>query len=757
MPYYYCSLPNKKNDGPIHHHVSDDPARIAAFVAREDVPGRAVYYCPNPLKAGTNHRCIENIDAITELYLDLDYGNLVETPEQIDDKLLYLPLQPTRVLFTGGGLRVIYVLREPIGADDADLFERCRRVWRALTQCLCCDPAPSHPAGLTRVPGTHNSKREGEPVLITVRWGSDDPVDITDLEALLELLPEAGMFTLKPKPSGNGHDHHSPLEIESTGPIDVDQRLADMCLEGPGLSSIHWTQVQCTSSLIRRGCAIEIAVATVLEATHKAVDGDPRAAGWSWAREERDLWQMCFSHVVKNPELSSTLPTDCQEQFEQAVLRGDRPVLKPRGGTWYVAAYKDGAQTNGERGPPSDRGATRDSADSPPPRGHNSSRVLVLRPFTPIDEASLPPREWLYGKHYQRRTVSITAGPGGMGKSSLEMVEAIAMATGRNLLDEQPGEWLRVWYHNGEDPRNEIDRRLVAICKHYKIPHVDLQGRLFTTSAEEFPLRVAKGYANLEIDSDLVKQMATVMYENQIDLAIFDPFVTMHSVPELDTGKMDAVIRLFAGIGSENNAGIDLPHHMRKPAAGVQADYDIHDIRGVAAITDAVRSARVLNRMNEQVAADVGCEEFERLDRFRVDRAKGNYSRASAQAATWRQFVSVELTNGDDVGVVAPWTFPGQGERTPERAAAEQKSEHVFLQLLDKFLSRGANVSMNTGHTYAPAKFAEEREAKTAKVSKAALKAAMNRLLDTERIRSEPSREDGRGHRLVRGETKRTT
>ena len=187
---------------------------------------------------------------------------------------------------------------------------------------------------------------------------------------------------------------------------------------------------------------------------------------------------------------------------------------------------------------------------------------------------------------------------------------------------------------------------------------------------------------------------------------------------------------------------------MRKPAAGSAADYDVHDIRGVAAITDAVRAARVLNRMNEKDAEAAGCTEIERLSRFRVDRAKGNYS--PAQAATWRQFVSVELVNGDDVGVVAPWDFPGQGEQTPEKAAADQKADHVFLQLLDKFIARGANVSANAGPTYAPAKFAEEREAKTAKVSKAALKAAMNRLLDAGRIRGEPSgRGSGRSHRLA--------
>jgi RecA-family ATPase len=304
---------------------------------------------------------------------------------------------------------------------------------------------------------------------------------------------------------------------------------------------------------------------------------------------------------------------------------------------------------------------------------------------------------------------------------------------------------LRIWYHNGEDPRHEIDRRLVAICEHFDIPQSELQGRLWTTCADEFPLKVARGYASLEINNDLVKQISHQIEENEIDLAILDPLVTLHAVSEIDTGKMDGVIRLFAGIGSENNAGMELAHHMRKPANGSSADYDVHDIRGVGAITDAVRAARVLNRMSEKDASDAGLDEAERLKRFRVDRAKGNYS--AAGAATWRQFVNIELLNGDEVGVVAPWDFPGQGEATPERTAADQKADLVFLQILGKYISRGMRVTATSGTTYAPPQFAEEAEAKVAKVGKAQLRLAMKRLLDSGRITTEAS---GRTDRATR-------
>jgi RecA-family ATPase len=344
---------------------------------------------------------------------------------------------------------------------------------------------------------------------------------------------------------------------------------------------------------------------------------------------------------------------------------------------------------------------------------------------------------------------SVTHGrAGGMGKSSNDMVEAIAMATARNLLGEQPEERLRVWYHNGEDPREEIDRRLVAICQHYKIPQEELQGYLWTTSGTEFPLRVAKGYAELKIDTVLVREISAAISENEIDVAIFDPLVMLHSVPEIDTGKMDTVIRLFAGVAEDNDCGIELAHHVRKPAAGSNSDYDVHDIRGVGAITDAVRAARVLNRMNEKDAEAAGCGEAERLSRFRVDRAKGNYSPACV--ATWRQFVNVELANGDEVGVVTPWNFPGQGAPSPEKDVADRKAEQVFLQLLDKLTAQGVNVNARPGPASAPARFAKEKEAKTAKVSKAALAAAMGRLFDKGHIRSEPyGRGDRDAHRLV--------
>jgi RecA-family ATPase len=724
MTYYICSLPNPGEPGEPKELFTDDPALAERFIESEDRrPGRGVYECINPLVSGARRRSLETVAAIQFIYFDLDLQNIEASREQVIERLQNLPVEFVWVRDSGSGNIHVGIEIKDAPARGTPEYERVVTVWKRLAEKLAADPAPVHPAALIRCVGSHNKKHGGNG-LCRMLWNGGGPLDVTELEELDDLLAEP-LLIRKP----------SSAEGEEKTSVDVEAELAAMA-DGKSVNAVH---TRIIPSLLRKGEHPDDVLELVVNETMTRV-----GAALNWTREEeirvvvRRILSAYRNLLLKDYDpttgvIPAWLPGEFHQRWVAAIGEGRRPDIGYNKAGFYPRSY--GPKTNGTAGA--------QKTQKPGER-----RILVLQPFTPFDVSKLPPRSWLYGKHYQRRTVSLTAGPGGMGKTSNDMVEAIAMVTGRNLLGEQPEERLRVWFHNGEDPRDEIDRRLAAICQHFKIPQEELAGWLWTTSGNEFPLRVAKGYTNLEVNAVLVRQISAAIIDNQIDLAIFDPLVTLHSVSEIDTGKMDAVIRLFAGIADDTDSAIELAHHVRKPAAGSGADYDVHDIRGVAAITDAVRAARVLNRMNEKDAEAAGCSEVERLSRFRVDRAKGNYS--PAQIATWRQFISVELPNGDDVGVVAPWNFPGQGEQTPEKAAADQKAEHVFLQLLDKFLARGDNASANSGPSYAPAKFAEEREAKTAKVSKAALKAAMNRLLDAGRIESEPyGRNNPPSRRLV--------
>jgi hypothetical protein len=152
--------------------------------------------------------------------------------------------------------------------------------------------------------------------------------------------------------------------------------------------------------------------------------------------------------------------------------------------------------------------------------------------------------------------------------------------------------------------------------------------------------------------------------------------------------------------------------------------------------------------MSEKEAQDIGIQEHDRAKHFRVDKAKGNYSPAAK--AVWRQFVNVVLPNTDEVGVVVAWDYLGQGAASPEKEEFERNADFVFMQLLSRFTLEGRIVSDKAGKNYAPTLFAEEAEAKVAKLGRAAIKNAMLRLFKNNKIKAVDEGSGGKAvHKIV--------
>lgn len=97
----------------------------------------------------------------------------------------------------------------------------------------------------------------------------------------------------------------------------------------------------------------------------------------------------------------------------------------------------------------------------------DSRKTIVATPFAWRAPNAIPPREWLYGRHYIRRYVSTTIAPPGVGKTTLGTGEGLAIASGKPVLGVTPAERGRVWMWNGEDPIDECERRVAAACIQY--------------------------------------------------------------------------------------------------------------------------------------------------------------------------------------------------------------------------------------------------------------------------------------------------
>jgi len=291
-------------------------------------------------------------------------------------------------------------------------------------------------------------------------------------------------------------------------------------------------------------------------------------------------------------------------------------------------------------------------------------RAIRATPYRWIDPRSIPTRAWLYDRHFIRGFVSGTFAPGGVGKTMLAIVEALAMATGRPLLGVRPAAPLTVWLINLEDPREELERRVAAACLHYGIIAEEVEGRLFIDSGREAEIVVARSSRNgVEVCTPVVRQLEREIKARQVDALIVDPFVACHEVPENDNGAVNVVVKQWRALADITNCAIDLIHHTRKANQG-QGETTVEDGRGASALLSGVRSARVLNPMSEQQAAEWGIEERRLF--FRVDNGKANLA-PPASRAKWQQLMDIDLENGtsgfsDRVGVPAAWEPPSAFE-----------------------------------------------------------------------------------------------
>jgi hypothetical protein len=260
-----------------------------------------------------------------------------------------------------------------------------------------------------------------------------------------------------------------------------------MKFEDQNGSGVNATCPSVIAALIWRACHPE----DIYERVHGAIVQMVKRDGlqWDMTAEEKhtnDRIISAYHNLFEKEYDPSTgvipvwLPMEFHEAWAAVLAAGRRPTVSRNGAGWHIRSYAIGDKANGgnatenNSAPPE---SEKQSADEKPKQDNGQKKPFILLPLNPFKPAELPQREFLFGRHYQRRTVGGTVAPGGTGKSSLVMVESVSMALGLDLLDnkrplERP---LRVWYHNGEDPMDELKRRLAAICQHYEISLEELQ------------------------------------------------------------------------------------------------------------------------------------------------------------------------------------------------------------------------------------------------------------------------------------------
>lgn len=294
------------------------------------------------------------------------------------------------------------------------------------------------------------------------------------------------------------------------------------------------------------------------------------------------------------------------------------------------------------------------------------------------DEKSHPARDFIYGTMYIRQAVSATYAASKVGKSGLIVAEALAMASGKALLGIEPKGPQRVWLWNGEDPIEEIERLVMAAMNYHGLVREDIGDRLLIDSGmtQGSELRLIDGEGHLVEDG--FKRVVQGIQAGKVDVFSLDPVVSLGSGKETNE-ILDALVKELARAAAGLRAAIHLSHHVRKPQGGKKAqETTLDDGRGGGSMTAATRAARALSTMNERDARELGISKSDRRLYFRATDAATNLAPPPKLETHWWRRQSVDLANGDAVGVV---TLAG-GLATLAPADIEPWRDEVLAELM---------------------------------------------------------------------------
>ena len=257
-------------------------------------------------------------------------------------------------------------------------------------------------------------------------------------------------------------------------------------------------------------------------------------------------------------------------------------------------------------------------------------RALLSTPPAPLDHV-LP--GLLAG------TVGMLAGPGGSGKTMLELQLAIALATGTPpcaglfsglMPASKPTSVVLI---AAEESKEVLAHRLHAIA-HTLFARREQFGIILPF--EEFLERLqknlrlyaggAQSYALLNADKSRTSALKDLAHACEgARLVLIDPLRQFHDCDENDSAAMNKVVQALRGLAGNVNAAVVFAHHASKAATFSGQGDAAGAARGSSALTDGVRWQLNLSRLSREQAQRAGVSEDARGQFLLLDVAKANY------------------------------------------------------------------------------------------------------------------------------------
>jgi hypothetical protein len=321
-----------------------------------------------------------------------------------------------------------------------------------------------------------------------------------------------------------------------------------------------------------------------------------------------------------------------------------------------------------------------------------------------------PPRRWIVPDMIPDQNVTMLAGDGAVGKSTLLLQLAVAVSAGREWLGTMPASG-PVVFLSAEDDRAELHRRLEAIVASMAgLTLADLGDlHLIPLAGCDAVMAAPEGRTSIVRATAVFRGLAAIVKKIKPRIVILDTLADVFAGNENARPEARQFIGLLRGLAIDHALAVVLASH--PSLSGMSSG---SGTSGSTGWSNSVRARLYL----ETIKGGDGYEIDASLRVLRVK--KSNYGPPSLELRL-RWHDGVFLLDGPSGGF--------------DKLAADAKADRLFLDLLSVVAAQGRDVSPKPSATYAPTAF--EKHPNAEGFSRRAFVRAMERLLVAGRVRVE--------------------
>lgn len=215
------------------------------------------------------------------------------------------------------------------------------------------------------------------------------------------------------------------------------------------------------------------------------------------------------------------------------------------------------------------------------------------------------------------KTVGGLTAPGGVGKSQFAIQAGLSVAAGKDLFGIGASGEGKVLYLAGEDPDEELHRRLHALTNY--IPssnHAAIKRNFILKPCASIGLSLAES-SHIEILKKL---------EQGCRLIILDTLSNFHSLDENSSADANRLMNAMRDLAEATGAAVIYVHHVNKSSVLNAQTGNPHAARGSSALSDNSKWMASVAVMTESEAKTLKVKGADREDYVRFIVSKKNYS-----------------------------------------------------------------------------------------------------------------------------------